>query len=281
MKADQAGLRQAIDNYARAVALDSTFVQAWSQLSRARSSLYSNGVPNPELGEQARLAAETARRLRPNDPSVFLALGDYYGSVNPIDNQRAAAEYEQGLRLAPDNVELLGAAAVTETSLGQWDGAAARLARASLLDPRSANVFRRLAVVHTFLRNYPAADSAIDRAMALAPTSPALVSMKVLITLGRGELDSARAVIRAALPRIDAGTLLSFLANYQDLYWVLDDEQQRQVLAAPPGAFDDDRGAWGMVRTELHHLRGRSPPGGGVCRLGAAGSRGAVPGGAH
>ena len=37
---------------------------------------------------------------------------------------------------------------------------------------------------------------------------------------------------------------------------MLDDGQQRQVLAAPPSAFDDDRGGWGMVRTELYQLRG-------------------------
>jgi len=256
MKSDQASLRRAIGYYERAVALDSTFVQAWSQLSRARTSLYSNGVPDPALGEQARLAAERARRLKPADPSVYLAAGDYYGSVNPIDNERAIAEYEQGLRLAPDNVDLLVSAALTETSLGRWDGVAARLARASLLDPRSANTVRRLAVVHTFLRNYPAADSAADRTAALAPTNPGMVSLKVLVTLARGDLDSARAVIRTAARQIDPGTLFPFFANYQDLYWVLDDGQQRQVLAAPPGAFDDDRGSWGLVRTELYRHRG-------------------------
>ena len=256
MKSDQASLRRAIGFYERAVARDSTFVQAWSQLSRARTSLYSNGIPDPALGEQARLAAERARRLKPTDPSVYLAEGDYYGSVNPIDNERAMTEYEQGLRFAPDNVDLLGAAALTESSLGRWDGVAARLARASLLDPRSANTVRRLAVVHTFLRNYAAADSAADRAVALAPTNLGMVSLKVLVTLARGDLDSARAVIRAAVRQIDPGTLLPFFASYQDLYWVLDDEQQRQVLASPPSAFDDDRGNWGIVRAELYRLRG-------------------------
>ena len=256
MKNDQASLRRAITSYESAVALDSTFVQAWSQLSRARSSLYSNGVPVPELGEQARIAAERARQLKPNDPSVYLATGDYYGSVNPIDNEQAAAAYEEGLRLAPDNVDLLGAAAITETSLGRWDGAAARLARATLLDPRSANTFRRLSIVHAFLRNYASADSAADRAIALAPANPTIVSVKVLIALSRGDLDSARAVVRKTELQIDPGTLLPFMAYYQDLYWVLDDEQQRQVLAAPPSAFDNDRGGWGMVRTGIYQLRG-------------------------
>jgi tetratricopeptide (TPR) repeat protein len=120
------------------------------------------------------------------------------------------------------------------------------------------NTARRLAAVHTFLRNYAAADSAADRAVALAPTSPAMVSLKVLVTLARGDLDSARAVIRSAAGRIDPGILLPFFASYQDLYWVLDDDQQLQVLASPPSAFDDDRGSWGIVQAELYRLRGDS-----------------------
>ncbi len=256
MKGDQASLRRAIGFYQRAVTLDSTFVHAWSQLSRASSSLYSNGVPSPEIGEQARNAAERARRLKPNDPSVYLALGDYYGSVNPIDNERAAEAYEQGLRLAPRNVDLLGAVAMTESSLGRWDEATARLARASLLDPRSVSAARRLSAVHTYLRNHAAGDSAADRAIALAPTSPAIVSLKVLAAVARGEVDSARTVIRRAAGLIEPEALYAYFASYQDLYWVLDDAQQREVLAAPPSAFDGDRAVWGMVRAQIYHDRG-------------------------
>jgi tetratricopeptide (TPR) repeat protein len=51
-------------------------------------------------------------------------------------------------------------------------------------------------------------------------------------------------------------TLLSYLANFQDLYWVLDDAQQQNALALPPSAFDDDRGSWGIIRAQLYHLHG-------------------------
>ena len=65
MKADNAGLRRAIAYYERAVRLDSTFAEAWSQLSRARTSLYSNGVPDSALGEAARHGRRAgARRWR-------------------------------------------------------------------------------------------------------------------------------------------------------------------------------------------------------------------------
>jgi DNA-binding SARP family transcriptional activator/TolB-like protein len=256
MKADQAGLRRAIVYYQRAVSLDSTFAQAWAQLSRARTSLYSNGIADRALADSARAAADRARALRPSDPLVYLAAGDFFSSVNPIDNERAAAEYEHGLSLAPDDVELLSAAATTGARLDQWEQNLGRLERALRLDPRSATVARRVATMNVFLRHYDAADSAVDRAIALAPTSLQMVLVKVLATLGRGDLAGARAVVRAAGQRIDPTTLFSFLATYQDLYWVLDDTAQRQVLALPPAAFDDDRAVWGIVRAEIHFLRG-------------------------
>jgi len=35
-------------------------------------------------------------------------------------------------------------------------------------------------------------------------------------------------------------------------------DQQRDVLSLPPSAFDNDRGVWALVRTELYELRGDS-----------------------
>lgn len=256
MKGDQASLRRAVAYYQRAVALDSAFAAAWSQLSRALTSLYSNGVPDPALGRQAQAAAERARQLKPGDPFTWLALGDYYGSVNPVDNEKAMAAFEQGLRIAPDNVDLLGAAVSTETSLGRWEGVTDRLDRAVRLDPRSANAARRQSTVNLFLRKYPAADSAADRAIALAPTSPAIVQLKVLAALAQGNLPAARTAINRAAALIEPNALLAYFAYYQDLYWVLEDQQQLQVLELPPSAFDDDRGGWTMVRTALYQLRG-------------------------
>jgi eukaryotic-like serine/threonine-protein kinase len=248
-------LRRAIDYYERAVALDSNFAIAWARLSHARTRLYGNAVPDPALGEQGRVAAERARRIRPDEPLVFRAFGAYYVSV-AHDLARAQAEYERGLRLAPDNVALLGGLAAVEPNLGRWDSAAARLSRAALLDPRSVSVAIGLANVNTMLRRYAAADSASARSLALAPSNINSIFYKVLGELGRGDLDSARAVIRAAQKQADPATLISYLATYQDLYWALDEEAQRQVLEYPPSAFDDDRANWGLARAHLYHLRG-------------------------
>jgi hypothetical protein len=83
-----------------------------------------------------------------------------------------------------------------------------------------------------------------------------MVSIKVLIAVGRGDLDGARTVIREAAKRIEPLAVYVFIASYQDLYWVLDEPQRREVLAAAPSAFDGDRAVWGLVQLGLHELRG-------------------------
>jgi tetratricopeptide (TPR) repeat protein len=258
MKADNAGLRRAIAYYERAVELDSSFAEAWSQLSRARTSLYSNAVPDSALGEGARTAAERARALAPDDPLTYLAAGDLASSVPPIDNRRAQAEYGEGVRLAPGDVDLLSAAASASSVGGQWDSVAAQLQHAVRLDPHSFTVARRLATVRLFLRQYPSADSAIERVIELAPTNAQAVLLQTMIAVARGDLPDARSAVEAGARRIDPTTLYPFLAMYQDLYWVLDDAQQREVLSLPPSSFDNDRGVWALVRTELYQLRGDS-----------------------
>jgi len=252
---DPPSLRRAIGFYERSVALDSTFAPAWARLSHARSRLYNNGVPDPALGEQARLAAERARQLKPKEPLVYRAFGAYYASV-ALDFPHALAEYEVGVRLAPDNVALLAGLASIEPSLGRWDSAVVRLRHATQLDPRNVNIASQLADLETMLHHYAAADSAADRGVSLAPTNPRTPWQKVLVELARGDLDSARAVIRAAVRQVDPTMFYCYVATYQDLYWVLEDAAQQQVLQAAPSAFDDDRGNWGIVRAQLYHLRG-------------------------
>jgi serine/threonine protein kinase/tetratricopeptide (TPR) repeat protein len=252
--ADPASLRRAIGFYAQAVALDSTFVPAWAQLARAQANLYFNSTPTPELATQARHAAERAQALGPGRPEGQLALGTYYRQVQR-DNRQALTAYEAGLKLAPNNVDLLGNAALAEQALGRWDAALPSLAKAEALDPRSANAARRVAATLLYLRRYPEAQAAMDRALALAPTNLFIIEQRAMVALAQGDLAGAQAVVRAGLAATEPVALLAFFGTYQDLYWVLDDAQQQELLALPPSAFDDDRGTWAIVRAQTYDLR--------------------------
>jgi tetratricopeptide (TPR) repeat protein len=252
---DPASLRRAITFYEQAVALDSSFVAAWAQLARARSGLYGNGTPEPQLGKAAKAAAEQAQRLGPNRPEGYLALGVYHALVER-DMEQAGAAFEAGLKVAPNNIALLANASATEAYLGHWEAALPRLLHAVALDPRAPGPALNLAGTLQNLRRYGPADSAADRAIGLAPTSLSGRRIKAEVALGRGDLPGAQAAVQAGLTAVDPVALLASFAVFDDLYWVLDDAQQRQLLTFAPSAFDDDRGAWGLVRAQTYHLRG-------------------------
>jgi serine/threonine protein kinase/Tfp pilus assembly protein PilF len=249
--------RRAAGLYEQATALDPSFAMAWSRLARAYALAYTNGVPSQETGELSRRAAERALALAPERSEGHLALGDYYSEVK-ADFRRAADEYAEGLRRSPSDVDLLTAAAINLQSLGQWDSALVTVRRAATLDPRSIATARRLGFTLLRLRRYPEAIAATDRALALSPDNLGVIETRVMIELAKGDLPAARAFVAAAAPRTDPTALVAYLGNYWDLYWVLDDAQQQQLLRLSPAAFDEDRSSWGIVLAQTYHLRGDS-----------------------
>ena len=74
--------------------------------------------------------------------------------------------------------------------------------------------------------------------------------------LGEGDLAGARAVLKAAPKEVEPTALVAYLANYQDLVWVLDEEQRELLLRLTPSAFDDDRGTWALCLVQAYALKG-------------------------
>jgi TolB-like protein len=253
--AEATSLRRAVGLYEQAVALDSSFVPAWAQLSRGRSYLYGNWIPTSELASQARVAAERARALGPDRPEGYLAFSEYYRIVTR-DNPRSLAAAEAGLKLAPNNADLLTSAAVTEQRLGRADAALQHLAKASEIDPRSAGTARRLGITLLYLRRYSESQAALDRGLSLAPGNLSIIVQRAGVALAQGDLPGARAVVQTALRTVEPAALFAFLGNFGDLYWVLDDAQQRQLVTLPPSAWDDDRATRAIVIAETYDLRG-------------------------
>jgi serine/threonine-protein kinase len=252
---DAADLRRGIGFYEQAVALDSTFAQAWAQLSRAQAKYYYNVTPTRAAADAARRAAERAAALAPGRPESQLALGDYHLSVLG-SNAQALAAYEIGLKAAPGNAALLTASALAEQSLGRWEDALAHLERAAQLDPRSVATGRRHSTTLFRLRRYPEAQAAAERALRLAPMELDLIENLAMVHLTKGDLEAARAVLRAVPAEVEPTALAAYIGTYWDLFWLLDDAQQQLVVRLPPSAFADDRGNWGIVLAQTYHLRG-------------------------
>jgi TolB-like protein/Tfp pilus assembly protein PilF len=252
---DPTTLRPALAQYEQALALDPGFALAWARLSAGHSLIYRAGVPSLLDAEAARKGAERAIELAPTVPEGYGALGDYYNFVDK-DPEKALDAYARGMNLAPDDARLLRASALAERSQGRWEEALAHLRRARDLDPRSWDGERYLGNTLLWLRRTGEAREAIDRGLVLAPANLALIQLKAMTFLQEGDLAGARAVLAATPKEVEPSALVAFVANYWDLDWVLDDAQRDVLLRLTPGAFDGDRGTWGIVLAQASARRG-------------------------
>ncbi|MBK8003868.1 MAG: protein kinase [Gemmatimonadetes bacterium] len=251
------GLRQAIGFYKEALALDSNLVTAWAQLSRAHSLLYSNSTPDPTVASAALEAARRALALDSTHPLAHQALGAYYANVRN-DLARARVEYQAALRRDPANAAVLRSISFLEAATGVWDSALVHAQLAQRLDPRSVSSASRLGSTLRALRRYAEARTTLERATAMVPTNLAMVEQRLMVELGVGDLEAARAVVRAVPAEVGQPAVVAYVANYWDLFWVLDDAQQRLLLSLTPGDFDGDVAAWGIVMAQTAWLRGDS-----------------------
>jgi len=254
---DPPTMRRAVALGEQAVALDSTFVKAWANLSFLHSALYVLAVPTQADADAARRAADRAVALAPLAPEGYLARGFYYASVSH-DPVAARADYETALRFNPSSSPAVGGLTGTDASAGLWGAAVEHGRQATALDPRSARQSGNLVHVLLWLRRYPEAQTESERGLVLAPGDLELTEDRVMSRLGEGDLASARVMLRDTPPTLDRASLVTFFANYWDLYWALDSADRALLSTLGPAAFDNDRSVWAAVRTQLFRLAGDS-----------------------
>jgi len=245
-------LREAAAAYEQAVTLDPSFALAWAHKSDAHSSRYLYS-PTPADAKAARATAEQAIALAPERAEGYAAHARYYAQVER-DPARALPEIERAARLAPRDVEVLRRKARIKREIGRWDEALQHFEEAKQLDPRALFVANDLTETLTWLRRYPEAQAEGDRALALDRTDLNALYSRVNVSLDQGDLEGARAVLRAVSKEIEPADLVAAMAA--DWPRLLDEAQQQLLLTLGPDRFDDNRADWALARARTYALRG-------------------------
>jgi serine/threonine-protein kinase len=248
-------LRRAIADFERAVQLDPTFADAWARLSEARSLLYTNGRPTPQLARDAREAADRALSLAPSGARARRALAMYFRVVE-YDPKRGVEEIQKARAAAPNDPDIIATYAALLTSAGRFEDAVRELRAAQQLDPRSPSPVNQLRIALIWLRRYDEAREATERLLALAPTNPQSLEARAMVELGAGNLAEARRITKTAAPGVNPDALVTYFATYWDLGWVLDDADQQRALSLGLPAFDGDRANMAIVRAQIYGWRG-------------------------
>ncbi|HET9292698.1 MAG TPA: protein kinase [Gemmatimonadales bacterium] len=248
--------RQAASYFEQAVALDSTFVDAWAALSIAIGRVFYAGSRDPSAAARSKVAMDRALALDPAGPAGHLAASRYYLFVDR-EPQRADAEAALAFRAAPADPAVLALVASQEVQAGRVESALAKLEQLRELDPRSAVTLRDVQQALVYLHRYPEAISTGEAALRLQPANLRLIQWQVISYVASGDLPGARAVVRSAIAAgVSAPEIAAYFSGYLETSWTLDEPEQLLLFRLTPGAFDDDRAWWGQSLATAYWTRG-------------------------
>src|SRR5213080_1711826 len=193
---DLGKLKQSEQLYARAIELDPKFALALARYSQLQSWLFHSIEPTRERRQKARALAEQALQLQPDLPEAHLAMGFsyYYGD----DNYDAAqGEFEIARRGLPNEYEVYLALGAIQRRQGKWAESTANLQKAASLDPKDLWSLLNLAFNYQVLRDFDAANKAVDHGLQINPTETELWRMKSRLAIAeKGDFNVAESAFK-------------------------------------------------------------------------------------
>ena len=152
-----------------AVTQDPKFLLAYCRLGLAHQGLYFNGYDHTPLRlTRATQAVETALKLGPDRGESHLAAGSlYYYCYRDYD--KARAELAIARRLLPNESSVFAILGWIDRRQGRWQEHLRNVNRALELDPRNVFILHQLAGSYQILRRYNDLMATFDRALTVTP----------------------------------------------------------------------------------------------------------------
>jgi eukaryotic-like serine/threonine-protein kinase len=167
----QVALQRAIGFFEQAIAIDSSYPQAWAGLADAYSMVAGFGTAPPAtVFPKAKAAAQRAVTLDSTLADAHTSLG-IISVFYDWDWERARREFNQALAIDSTEARTHQFHAMYFTATGRLDSALAELRTAQRLDPLSPLINARVGTVLLQARRYAEAELAFRQALALDSTN--------------------------------------------------------------------------------------------------------------
>jgi len=191
---DEPGMRRAVALYNQALAIDSTYAEAYVGLSDAYNMLTQYGfLPTEDGIPLARESAERALAVDSMQGSAYTSLAEVHFLGREWD--KAEQAYRRAIELNPGSAIGHHFFGWFLSHLGRHDEALAMLQRARELDPLSAPINADLAGAYVHARRYDEAWAETERTLAIAPGFHRARWLQVVLDVLTGEnLERAIAV---------------------------------------------------------------------------------------
>jgi eukaryotic-like serine/threonine-protein kinase len=183
--------------FERAIALDSTYAEAWAGLAAARSWQVRDGTTTDTL--PARIALDRAVALAPASPETKIAQA-YFAYYARADFDAALALFKAVAAARPSDADAVAGVGYIARRRGNWDEALGAERKLIELDPRNAGALSDMGYTYLMTRRYPQAEQTLRRALIVDPASNAADWLFTAIVFGRGDTAAGRAFV-ASLPK--------------------------------------------------------------------------------
>jgi TolB-like protein/class 3 adenylate cyclase len=188
-------LSEAVDLLNKAVGRDPNFFLAYCQLAFAHDLI----GDTPERLALAKLAIDSAFRLRPDSGEAHLALG-WHLYLGNADYDRARIELALAQKGLPNNPRIYHLAGRIDRREGRWADAIQNLERACELDPRNLPYLIYFGATYLWLHDYEQWAKVMDRIVALHPERrPGRIFRACLEVFRRADTAPLRAEIERIL----------------------------------------------------------------------------------
>ena len=243
-KNDRLSYKVGLEHYEKALALDSTYADAWARKGWIHLQTFSVGYSRDEE-ERARDALARAERYGPKGVPTR-RLRALWAIIAEKDFPKRATLLESLTREVPSNPDVLADLSGAYVTLGRWNEALTAVKRAVQLDPRNTALLGRYGRLLHGMRRYAECDSVLVRVMAMSPGNIAQSQSSVINLLSTGDTATVRRVVEETLAKADTNELIAYYALYQEMMWVLPLDLQKRLTTLTPAAFFNNRQQWAL-----------------------------------